>query len=300
MEQALIIREIIKIKQDAVLLKAQILLSNAGNDIHAQSKAISDIALMLSVIESQVTRSEYIKRICKAHKIKLHVLTDEVNRLCRETVQPSETHVPDDVQWTFPKGVDAEKAFRQGFYAIENGESTGYYFSSGLKQWTKQSNFILKPMLHIISQNDTDDKRVLEMYNGKETHLVEIESAKMLSVDQFAQRMYRIPGNNIFQGKREHLFKLLEAIGDNFDAAYELKTLGWQEEGFFAYSNTVVKDGEIIDMDDKGIAEVRGRKFTVHRQVRCTGTSGRMMMNIRMTDICFTKNPKSPLKNGQS
>lgn len=269
-----IVKEIIKLKQDAVLLKAQILLSNAGDDVNNQSKAISNISVMLSMIESQVTRNEYIKRICKKHKIKATVLTDEVNRLCREAEQPSESHVPDDVQWTFPKGVDPEKAFRQGFYAIENGESTGYYFSSGLKQWTKQSNFILKPMLHIISQNDTDDKRVLEMYNGKETHLVDIESAKMLSVDQFAQRMYRIPGNNIFQGKREHLFKLLEAIGDNFEAAYELKTLGWQEEGFFAYSNSVVKDGQITDMDDKGIAEVRGRKFyspsasSMYRSVR--------------------------------
>lgn len=256
-----ILNDIIKLKEDAVFYKASMLLTSAGDDVRQQSNAISSIAFTLSCISNQLLRDEYIKRISKNYKIKQSNLSDEVSRFIHANSSTDTAIAPDNVQWSFPKGVNPEVAFKQGYYAIENGESTGYYFPAGLSQWVRQSNFILKPMLHIISHNDSDDKRVLELYNGRERHMVDIESSKMLSIDQFAQRMFRIPGNNLFQGKREHLFKLLESIGQDFEVSYELKTLGWQEEGFFAFSNGIVLNGNFSPMDDRGIAEVRGRKF---------------------------------------
>jgi hypothetical protein len=83
----------------------------------------------------------------------------------------------------------------------------------------------------------------------------------MISLEQFKATMFELPGNNLFFGTQLHLMKVLNVVGRDFEICYELKTLGWQQEGFFAYSNGIVTSDGFVPMDDRGIAEFNGTKY---------------------------------------
>lgn len=249
-------------KQDAVMYKARYVIEKAGSDPDKYANAVRIIGFMLTNIGNVVKREKYAELISKQCKIKSSLLKKQLTACTEENErdESQRTNVPDDVQWSLPRGVNVEEAYRNGFYALEKGaEHTGYYFPSGLKEWQQQSNFVIKPMLHVVSKQD--NKRILEIYNGISRQLVDIDSRLMLSVDHFAGSIYQLPGNNIFFGTKQHLMKLLKVYGEHFEVCYELKTLGWQEEGFFAYHNGIVIGKEFISMDERGTVDADGRKY---------------------------------------
>jgi len=59
-----------------------------------------------------------------------------------------------------------------------------------------------------------------------------------VTVDQFLQAVFN-EGAFLFFGNKAQFMKILEHIANNFPVCNELKTLGWQREGFFAFANGI-------------------------------------------------------------
>lgn len=171
----------------------------------------------------------------------------------------------DELSAYIPDGVDPRFVLENGFYPYVNAGRTGYYFRTGDKSFVCQSNFTLEPLMHVYSKQD--NKRIISIHNGFKQSILDMPSRAMISLDQFTATCYE-EGNYMFWGSKVHLMKILNTINDKFPVCYELKTLGWQPEGFFAWSNAVfvpsaTADGgqPVLPFNTLGIATVHDTHF---------------------------------------
>lgn len=164
------------------------------------------------------------------------------------------------------KNVDAKDAYMKGFYEyVGEGKlvlDTGYWFRQD-GGFTQVTNFVIKPLYHIYSDITEENRRMILVNNGMYQNVVEMQSKAMMSIDGFCGTLYG-QGNflpNPGFGKPQ-LLKLLGSIGDKFPMIYEMKKLGWQQEGVFAFYNktytppTDGKEGVLANYDAYGVTEV--------------------------------------------
>lgn len=191
------------------------------------------------------SHNSYIDDVTKILKSNKQDLKNSINALLKEpVVAKPKANIPD--------GVDEDTALSSGFYE----KNHCYYFISKEGAF-KASNFTIKPLFHIYSKSD--NKRLIEITNEHgHTRILDIPS-KMFTVDQFQQAVFG-EGNFIFFGSKSHFMKVLERISNNFPFCNELKTLGWQREGFYAFSNGIL-DGSFVQVDKFGITEFKGSKY---------------------------------------
>ena len=199
------------------------------------------------VKENKLKSNKKLCQICKALDIDTTVNTDG----------PLDT--ADELAPYLKPGVDPNFVLEFGFYAyLEHGPKagqTGYYFRTGEKTFSSQSNFIMQPLMHVYSKSD--NKRIISIDNGIKKSILDMPSRSLISLEQFCSACYD-EGNYMFYGTKQHLMKILNTINDKFPQCYELKTLGWQPEGFFAWSNAVYlpKDDIVEEFNDLGISTI--------------------------------------------
>jgi len=199
------------------------------------------------VKENKLKSNKKLCQICKALDIDTTVNTDG----------PLDT--ADELAPYLKPGVDPNFVLEFGFYAyLEHGPKagqTGYYFRTGEKTFSSQSNFIMQPLMHVYSKSD--NKRIISIDNGIKKSILDMPSRSLISLEQFCSACYD-EGNYMFYGTKQHLMKILNTINDKFPQCYELKTLGWQPEGFFAWSNAVYlpKDDVLEEFNDLGITTI--------------------------------------------
>lgn len=273
-------KKLMSLKSDAIFWQANHLL-NGSNDPGKRTESIKAISYLISLLAEEIKRNEYITQICKIHKFKTKLLLDEVNK------QLQAQHNP------LPKAENYDKTEYKGFYSIDSGDNIGYYFPTQ-NGHVKRSNFIINPLLHI--NNRSDDKRMLEIINCNSKKISDIPSKCLISSEQFRSIMFELPGNHVWSGSQSQLSVLLEEIGDKFETCFELKKLGWQPEGFFAYSDGIVKAGTFTPTDNKGIVEFNDRKFyspsasEIYKNIRSDDDEyeSDRYMSYRKSDITFT------------
>ncbi len=236
--------------KNAIYWKAETLMKDSAADMDKRDRAINDICIMLSKIESSFKREDAMKFIAKTYNIAMKNLSAVVKDLIEEKIAATLT-LDDDAPRPLPAHVDETEYLIHGFYEEQEAGLCGYYFPSGPKSHTQQSNFVVKPLFHVYSKND--NKRLIEITNGITKKILEMPSRSMISLDQFCGVCYE-EGHFLFFGAKIHLLKILNKISPKFPLCYELKTLGWQPEGFFAFSN-VIFNGELKVLDEYGIVE---------------------------------------------
>ncbi|NCC62642.1 MAG: hypothetical protein EOM12_17280, partial [Verrucomicrobiae bacterium] len=120
------------------------------------------------------------------------------------------------------------------------------------------SNFIIVPLFHIYSKSD--NKRLIKIVNehGYE-RIIDIPSSKFVSFEQFQQLVYG-EGNYLFFGNGSQFKKILAKISDKYPICNELKTMGWQREGFFAFANGIFTT-TWQPVDSYGITEFDDKKY---------------------------------------
>lgn len=244
-------------KIDAVIYKADSLLVNS-EDPDELSAGIRSVAEMLRLIEDDVKRDAYIQKIAKAKKFKPKLIEAHIEKL---NDQEEKVQVLKEGEHALPGWVqDKDQFFQDGFVARVDGYHTGYYFGSATSKLTRLTNFVLKPLFHIYSKQD--NKRMVEVTNGRSTKILEMPSKAMISLDQFRTALFD-EGHFVTEGgfTQSHLLKLVGKYGDQFPLCWELKTLGWQPEGFWAYSNYAFADGILKRFDDMGIVEIGDKRF---------------------------------------
>ena len=249
--------------------------SSASNMAYAIEKTVD----LLALITNMVRREQYIKSICKAHKLKPAEFTKPLTKLLqqREDERKAEAQANDDEFQTLPQWVDRKRLEVDGFvqlHADTKGYRAGIYFlNSNSRSLYKVTNFTIKPLYHIFEQSN--NRRLIEVDNTVRNSVVEMPTQAfvnqgMFEVELLNKGTYRCDDNL----SRKEFKRITGWLLDSMPIAYELKTLGWQPEGFFAYSNAVYHDGNLIEYDELGMIKIDDKYYMslgnskIHRDER--------------------------------
>jgi hypothetical protein len=238
------------LNEEEVILFADTALVEAGNSLTRRGEAINQICELIFKMEDPVRQSVFIAAVSQRHKITKKVITDRLKAL-----KDSLTVIQEDEKDPFEgfDGIDKFSARKLGFFEHRNC----IYFLTKEGPF-RGSNFIIRPLFHIYSK--TDNKRLIEITN-EENHkrTIDIPSKSFVSVEQFQVAVFN-EGNYIFFGSKFHFMKVLDNIAGKFPVCNELKTLGWQREGFYAFANGIFS-GTWQPVDEFGITSFGKQKF---------------------------------------
>lgn len=245
--------------KDAVLWKAEYLFKEVGDDIDKKQDAVKALSEMLQLITGEVKREEYIKKLSSLYKVKAKAFETQIKKIDDSKKERIQELEPDE--FALPGWIeDKEEFYKNGFVPRIDREYTGYYFGTGSSKLTRMTNFVIKPMLHIYHKQD--NKRMIEVTNGRTTKIVEMPSKSLISLEQFEAALFD-EGHFLTEGgfNKQYLKKLFAAWGeDSFPMCYELKSLGWQPEGFWSYSNMAF-DHELRKYDKLGTVTINEKRF---------------------------------------
>jgi hypothetical protein len=280
--------------EDGLLWKAQHIWSSADGFV-GKRDAINEIAKTINLVPDEYIRSCYIESIAKQIKEKKQVLEKAVQSLSKIETDYDQDFA--EIVQTLPPEVDPNDWMQYGFYSLVDESKplrTGYYFNEGrgLEQ-VKRSNFVMKPLFHLYSKDD--NKRMVEIDNGFEKKILEMPSKSMISLEQFSGHMYE-EGHYLFEGNKAQLLKINRKIGNQFPVAHELKTLGWQPEGFFAFANCIVTE-TVKPFNELGIAAFEGKNFfspscsLIYRDIRSDDDpyENDRLLNMKKSPISFVE-----------
>jgi DNA primase len=237
------------LNEEEVILFAKTVLLEAGDNLTRRGEAINQICELIFKMEDPVRQSVFITEISKRHKISKKIITERIKTLKDSAIVIQEQNDPFE---NF-EGIDRMSARKLGFFTHRNC----IYFLTKDGPF-RGSNFTIRPLFHIYSK--TDNKRLIEITNEyKFKKTVDIPSKCFVSVEQFQQAVFN-EGNYIFFGTKFHFMKLLDNIANEFPVCNELRTLGWQREGFYAYANGIFT-GTWQPVDEFGITSHGKHKF---------------------------------------
>ncbi len=238
------------LNEEEVLLYADTALVEAGKNLTRRGEVINQICDLIFKMDDPVRQSIFVEEISKRHKISKKVITDKI-----KTLKDSITVIKGDEKDQFEGFGDIDKmsARKLGFFEHRNC----FYFLTKDGP-VRVSNFIIRPLFHIYSK--TDNKRLVEIINEDDYHrTIDIPSKSFVSIEQFQAAVIN-EGNFLFFGTKFHFLKILDHIANKFPVCNELRTLGWQREGFYAFANGIF-NGTWQPVDEFGITEHAKQKY---------------------------------------
>ena len=241
--------------EDAVNWKTIKLKNKAANDPNELSNAVTEISLMLSQIKDDIKRNAYQKNCAKIIKQPEKVIKEKIESFFKiaeiKAAQSEKVQTESSEYLGLPKGSDYKQFLDKGYVTHENN-----VFFRGKNSFIKGSNFRITPLFHVYGKSE--NKRLCEVINDRGIkRLIDFDSCDFNQMSRFENKLTD-EGNFTFSSEVTMTqFKLLknDVLG-NFITAFELKTLGWQHEGFFAYSNLVSHNGVSKEPNDYGIIQL--------------------------------------------
>lgn len=249
-----------------------------------KAKAIEFTCETLSHISSMVRRDQYVQVFSKLWKVKPADFTRNIAAIIQkradEKLEKETTHA--DEQSRLPAWVDRHQLEVNGFVQLTKPTTdykAGIYFiNTKTRSLYSITNFTIAPLYHIYDQNN--NRRLIEIDNTHRSAVVELPTQAMVNQGSFEAELMN-KGNfmcNEFLARSEYK-RLIAWMVNSMPIAYELKTLGWQPEGFFAYSNAVYINSEagtggILKYDELGMINVEGKHYMslgnskIHRDER--------------------------------
>ena len=210
---------------------------------------------LLSQINNVKLRNRYIKILAKKYSIE----RKEIEKNVKSIIVEKQRELSDEGFIKLPNGVDREEYEKFGFYEIEKkgNKRTGYYFVNQSSNFEQRSNFIIKPLFHIYSK--TDNKRLIEIINARTSKIIDVPSKGFVGQNQFFEEVIA-EGNFWFHGSKPNFQKVMVKILEKFPRCEEIKTLGWQDEGFYSFANGIV-DAKFKKVDHYGIVEFSDKQY---------------------------------------
>lgn len=137
-----------------------------------------------------------------------------------------------------PKWVNANQLYTEGFVMNNDKEAdkVGIYYKGEYKPVERLTNYVVHPLFFV--QDPLNSRRLVEVYNGRKNVVIELPSRAFIAQDVFETEIvsrgafYSEPGFT-----KPNFKRLVNWLSDNMLNVHALNTLGWQPEGFFAFSN---------------------------------------------------------------
>lgn len=241
--------------QDAVLWKTTFLKNQAANDPDKLSEAVTSVAEMLYQIKDDIKHNTYVKDCNKILKTQLASLKQRINDFASKAIEKIEKGTADDttsIDLGLPPGADFEEFKKYRFCTIGNS----CWFQGRNGSFLKGTNYRITPLFHVYGKND--NKRLCEVVNENGSKkLIDFDSSDFVSQNKFDEALINegyFVKNESFSA--QHFTLMRNRILSDFIMAFELKTLGWQREGFFAFANCVYYKGIVKNVNEYGIVQV--------------------------------------------
>jgi len=268
------------VRKDGVIARAHELNADAGDDLHAKARVKQYVLQLLSNINNDLIREQYLEHLCKEFSWKV---TDTKKQLLKLVEEKSETKEladdPDGVKLpTWVTNEQREAFLENGFIPVsrkvDGKQIIGYYsFSSAGK--SQITNFLVDPLFHVYAGQES--RYLLRINNGKRSAVLDVPAKMIPSPDQF-QSISVSEGNFMIFGSANQWKRIASELLENFPRCIELTSLGWQTFSFFAYVDRVYVPGEGLKMlDNFGIVNHKGENFLIpasceaYRQLQRTG-----------------------------
>lgn len=133
-------------------------------------------------------------------------------------------------------------------------EGHNYYYGytgNGMADW---SNFVLEPLFHV--KDVISSVRLYRITNKSgQSQIVEFKQEELGSLDKFCNKTESL-GNYVWLVKMEQLKRLKLYLYETTETATQIHQLGWQRQGFYAFGNGVVNDGQFIPVNSLGIVRL--------------------------------------------
>lgn len=269
----------------------------AKDDINGLEQGMMKVCQLLAKV-GEFKRNAYIKIIAKRAGVTAKSLVATIEKI--QNSHPKGERSRDDFEMPegiklLPKGVDEKTFINEGMAPLidkKDPERTGYYFRTK-EGYIKVGNFVVEPLYHVYGE---DNYRMVIIDNGRLRIPLLINSKDLISLDAFEKVLFN-EGSFIFEyGTKLHLQRINMAMGEKFPLCYEITQLGWQSEGFFAFSNYVYT-GDITPYSELGIVTHKDKNYlspsvagknSKHRQVDDKYENDRYLEYTK-TDIGFEK-----------
>lgn len=221
-------------EEDFILWLAAKLFETSGNT-EQKSDAVKQIAHLLSFIDDDTKLTMFIDALTKYHRGKLFWQKAVENERTRRD-SPKEDEIDLNRQY--------------GFW-IDHGKYFSTTEKGGVIEW---SNFTLTPLFHI--KDPLMAKRLFLLTNElgiKE--IIEMEQEDLISLQKFRQKLESL-GNFIWKAGEKELIKLKCFLYEKTETAVQIKQLGWNKKGFYAFGNGIYYGGKFSEVNEYGIVHL--------------------------------------------
>lgn len=221
-------------EEDFILWLAAKLFETSGNT-EQKSDAVKQIAHLLSFIDDDTKLTMFIDALTKYHRGKLFWQKAVENERTRRD-SPKEDEIDLNRQY--------------GFW-IDHGKYFSTTEKGGVIEW---SNFTLTPLFHI--KDPLMAKRLFLLTNElgiKE--IIEMEQEDLISLQKFRQKLESL-GNFIWKAGEKELIKLKCFLYEKTETAAQIKQLGWNKKGFYAFGNGIYYGGKFSEVNEYGIVHL--------------------------------------------
>ena len=228
------------LKEEPFVIWAARKTYNKDADIKVQAKVINDICSLV-ILEDEQFQMLYLEELGKMFG-KKNLWKQAINEAKKKRAEK---------QAQSKSNNEMDLLHQYGFYIKHN-----CYWSTGKdgdeRQW---SNFTMNPLFHI--KDSANAKRVFEVTNEDGySCLVEMKMEEMVSLQKFQQRIEGL-GNYIWMVGAPELTNLKKFLYSKTDSATEVKQLGWQDGGFWAWGNGILYHDKMWDVDRNGIVHLQ-------------------------------------------
>lgn len=264
----------------------------------SDSLFIERSADLLACINSDLSRSLYVEWMTKQFKLVKKIILDAIKFSFSKNNPINEPTTTSDVE-KMPDWVSLDKLYTEGFVMNNNPEldRIGIYFKGESKPVTRLTNYVILPLFFIM--DPMNSRRLVEVNNGRRSNVVELPNKAFTGQETFETELvargayYSEPGFS-----KMHYKRLVNWLSDNMLNVHTLKTLGWQPEGFFAFSNMAIKASptgiDKLQYDEYGIVKIDDKAF-LSEGVSKLNADTRAEDNIYENDL-YLKYVEAPVK----
>lgn len=267
-----------QVAQDAIEFKVSQLLKNANTPAEI-SEAKNAISETIFKIKNETLRNEYLKFVSKNFKFKeaeIKNILKNIEETEKKKAQDSKSKDAKFLDEQYPDWFDNDhKKHFNKFHFTEriHNEETGYYFPDSSWFPTHQTNFVIQPLYMIKSY--LNPRRMVEVFgfnkltNHMISEVIDFDEKQILKREQFESRLAQQSPFITFEGyNNTHHKRLANKLLFQFKDCYELSTLGFQPEQFWAFSNVCFEfptaenpKGLQREYNDFGVVEIGKTNF---------------------------------------